>query len=95
LRDKSPQLLDDLSYVQKDQAETGFLFELIAARYERKSIMITANRPFSGWNDVFPDKTMSIAAIDRLVHHATIFETNAESYRRRAAQENVAQRHRT
>ena len=47
--------------------------------------MITANRPFSGWDDVFPDKAMGIAAIDRLVHHATIFEMNVESYRRRAA----------
>ena len=78
-------ILDDLSYVQKDQAETSVLFELIASRYERKSLMITANRPFSGWDDVFPDKAMSIAAIDRLVHHATIFEMNVESYRRRAA----------
>ena len=78
-------ILDDLSYVQKDQAETSALFELIASRYERKSIMITANRSFSGWDDVFPDKAMSIAAIDRLVHHATIFEMNVESYRRRAA----------
>ena len=47
--------------------------------------MITANRSFGGWDDVFPDKAMSIAAIDRLVHHATIFEMNVESYRRRAA----------
>ena len=78
-------ILDDLSYVQKDQAETSVLFELIASRYERKSIMITANRSFSGWDDVFPNKAMSIAAIDRLVHHATIFEMNVESYRRRAA----------
>ena len=78
-------ILDDISYVQKDHAETSVLFELIAARYERKSIMITANQPFSGWDDVFPDKAMSIAAIDRLVHHATIFEMNVESYRRRAA----------
>ncbi len=78
-------ILDDISYVQKDQAETSVIFELIAARYERKSIMITANRPFSGWDDVFPDKAMGIAAIDRLVHHATIFEMNVESYRRRAA----------
>lgn len=78
-------ILDDISYVQKDQAETSVIFELIAARYERKSIMITANRPFSGWEDLFPDKAMGIAAIDRLVHHATIFEMNTESYRRRAA----------
>lgn len=78
-------ILDDLSYVQKDQAETSVLFELIAARYERRSIMITANQPFSGWDSVFPDKAMTVAAIDRLVHHATILEMNVESFRRRTA----------
>lgn len=78
-------ILDDLSYVRKDQAETSVLFELIAARYERRSIMITANQPFSGWDAVFPDKAMTIAAIDRLVHHATILEMNVESFRRRVA----------
>jgi DNA replication protein DnaC len=62
------------------------LFELIAERYERKSIAITANTPFSQWSDVFVDPAMTIAAIDRLVHHATILEMNAESYRRRSAQ---------
>jgi len=48
--------------------------------------MITANRPFNGWDDVLPDKYMGIAAIDRLVHHATIFEMTAECYRCSAAQ---------
>jgi hypothetical protein len=61
------------------------LFELIAERYERRSLLITANQPFSAWNDVFPEPAMTVAAIDRLVHHATIFELNVESYRRRAA----------
>lgn len=78
-------ILDDISYVRKDQAETSALFELIAARYERRSIMITANQPFSGWEAIFPDKAMTVAAIDRLVHHASIFEMNVESYRRRMA----------
>jgi len=78
-------ILDDISYVRKDQAETSVLFELIAERYERRSLLITANQPFSGWNDVFPDPAMSIAAIDRLVHHSTIFELNVESYRRKKA----------
>ena len=80
-------ILDDLSYVQKDHAKTSVLFELIAARYERRSIMITANQPFGGWDGIFPDKAMTVAAIDRLVHHAVIFEMNVESYRRRAALE--------
>ena len=78
-------VLDDLSYVRKDQAETSVLFELIAERYERRSLLITANQPFSAWNNVFPEPAMTVAAIDRLVHHATIFELNVESYRRRAA----------
>ena len=75
-------ILDDISYVRKDQAETSVLFELIAERYERRSILITANQPFSGWNNVFPDPGMTVAAIDRLVHHSTIFELHkVESYR--------------
>jgi DNA replication protein DnaC len=78
-------ILDDISYVTKDQAETSVLFELIASRYERRSLAITANQPFGEWNKVFPDPTMTVAAIDRLVHHATIFEMNVESYRRRTA----------
>ena len=58
-RDKYDLLIfDDISYVRKDQAETSGLFELMAARYERKSIMITANQPFSGRDDVFPDKAI-------------------------------------
>jgi len=78
-------ILDDLSYVRRDQAETSVLFELIAERYERKSLAITANQPFSAWDQVFPEAAMTIAAVDRLVHHATIFELNVESYRRRRA----------
>ena len=79
-------ILDDISYIRKDQAETSVLFELIAERYECKSILITANPPFSGWDNVFPDPGMTVAAIDRLVHHSTIFELNkVESYRSKAA----------
>lgn len=80
-------ILDDLAYVTKDQAETSVLFELISARYERRSILITANQPFGEWNRIFPDPAMTLAAVDRLVHHATIFEMNVESYRRRTAME--------
>ena len=80
-------ILDDHAYVTKDQAETSVLFELISARYERRSILITANQPFGEWGKVFPDPAMTLAAIDRLVHHATIFEMNVESYRRRVALE--------
>ena len=80
-------ILDDIAYVTKDQAETSVLFELISARYERRSMLVTANQPFGEWGKVFPDPAMTLAAIDRLVHHATIFEMNVESYRRRQAVE--------
>ena len=50
--------------------------------------MITANQPFGAWNRIFPDPAMTVAAVDRLVHHATIFEMNVESYRRKTALEN-------
>ena len=78
-------ILDDLAYVTKDQAETSVLFELISARYERRSLLITANQPFGDWGKIFPDPAMTLAAVDRLVHHATIFELNVDSYRRRTA----------
>lgn len=85
-------ILDDITYVTKDQAETSVLFELISARYERRSMLITANQPFGEWNSIFPDPAMTLAAVDRLVHHATIFEMNVESYRRRAAVRAKAER---
>jgi DNA replication protein DnaC len=84
-------ILDDLSYVRRDQAETSVLFELIAERYERKSLAITANTPFSQWGEVFVEPAMTLAAVDRLVHHSTILEMNVESYRRRAANAPQAQ----
>jgi DNA replication protein DnaC len=78
-------ILDDIGYAQKDHAETSVLFELIARRYETRSLAVAANQPFSAWDRIFPDKAVTVAAIDRLVHHATILEMNVDSYRRRAA----------
>ena len=80
-------ILDDLAYLTKDQAETSVLFELIGDRYERRSLLVTANQPFGQWGKIFPDQAMTLAVVDRLVHHATIFEMNVESYRRRTALE--------
>jgi DNA replication protein DnaC len=88
-------ILDDLSYVRRDQAETSVLFELIAERYERKSLAITANTPFSQWGEVLVEPAMTLAAVDRLVHHATILEMNVQSYRRRSAQSGQAPTART
>ena len=78
-------ILDDVAYVRKDQAETSVLFELISSRYEQRSMLITANQPFGEWGSIFPHEAMTLAAVDRLVHRATIFELNVESYRRRTA----------
>ncbi len=86
-------ILDDITCVTKDQAGTSVLFELISARYERRSTLITANQPFGAWDTMFPDPAMTLAAVDRLVHRATIFEMNVESYRRKAAR-NAKQKHR-
>ena len=78
-------VIDDLGYVKKSEAETSVLFELIAHRYERRSLLITANQPFSQWNAIFADDMMTVAAVDRLVHHALIVEIRSESYRKRSA----------
>ena len=78
-----------MAYVAKDQAETSVLFELISARYERRSPLITANQPFGEWGKIFTDPAMTLAAIDRLVHHATILEMNVDSYRRKEAMDNT------
>jgi len=76
-------IIDDIGYVKKTDAETHVLFEFIAHRYESGSLIITANQPFSAWDQIFPDSMMTVAAIDRLIHHATIIELEGESYRKR------------
>src|SRR6185437_8934566 len=78
-------ILDDIGYVRKDEAETHVLFELIAQRYESRSIIVTSNQPFSEWDSIFTTNSMTVAAIDRLVHHSTILEIQSESYRRKQA----------
>lgn len=78
-------VLDDLGYVKKTDAETHVLFELIAHRYETGSIIITSNQPFGEWDKIFTDPSMTVAAIDRVVHHATIIEIEADSFRKRQA----------
>lgn len=78
-------IIDDLGYVKKSEAETSVLFELIAHCYERRSLLITANQPFSQWDSIFTDSMMTVAAIDRLIHHATIIEMQAESFRKQTA----------
>jgi len=74
-------IIDDIGYVQQDRAEMEVLFTLLADRYERGSVMITSNLPFSKWERIFKDPMVTAAAIDRLVHHSVIVELNIPSYR--------------
>lgn len=78
-------ILDDFGYVKKSEQETSVLFELIAHRYESGSILITANQPFSDWDALFSDHVMAVAAVDRIVHHATIIKVDGQSYRTHCA----------
>ena len=77
--------LDDIGYVQQDREEREVLFTFLAERYERRSVMITSNLVFSKWDQIFKDPMTTMAAIDRLVHHATILEFDGESVRAKKA----------
>ena len=79
-------ILDDIGYVQQSREEMEVLFTLLAERYERGSVMITSNLPFSKWEAIFKDPMTTAAAIDRLVHHCVIIELNIPSYRMEQAQ---------
>ena len=74
-------IIDDLGYVQQSREEMEVLFTLLAERYERGSVMISSNLPFSKWEAIFKDPMTTAAAIDRLVHHSVILELNISSYR--------------
>jgi DNA replication protein DnaC len=74
-------VLDDLGYVQQSREEMEVLFVLLAERYERGSVLLSSNLPFSGWEAIFKDAMTTAAAIDRLVHHSVIIELNVSSYR--------------
>ena len=84
-------ILDDIGYVQQSQQEMEVLFTLLAYRYERGSLMITSNLPFSQWETIFKNPMTTAAAIDRLVHHAVILELNLPSYRLEASKQRVEQ----
>lgn len=74
-------IIDEIGYVQQDREEMEVLFTLMAERYERGSIMLSSNFPFSKWEKIFKDPMVTAAAIDRLVHHSVIVELNLDSYR--------------
>ncbi|MCH8157783.1 MAG: ATP-binding protein [Nitrospinae bacterium] len=79
-------IIDDIGYVQQNREEMEVLFTLLAERYERGSVLLTSNLPFSKWEQIFKDPMTTAAAIDRLVHHSVILELNIKSYRVEKAQ---------
>ena len=79
-------IIDDIGYVQQNREEMEVLFALFADRYERGSVLLTSNLPFSKWDQIFKDPMTTAAAIDRLVHHSVILELNLASYRLEASQ---------
>lgn len=83
-------VIDDIGYVQQSREEMEVLFTLLADRYERGSILLTSNLPFSKWNQIFKDDMTTAAAIDRLVHHSIILEINVPSYRTEEAKKNLS-----
>ena len=78
-------ILDDLGYVQQSREEMEVLFTFLAERYEKRSVIITSNLVFSQWDQIFKDPMTTMAAIDRLVHHATILEFTGDSHRAQSA----------
>ena len=81
-------IIDQMGYVQQSREEMEVLFTLLAERYERGSVLLTSNLPFSKWEDIFKDPMTTAAAIDRLVHHCIILELNIASYRMEEAKKN-------
>jgi DNA replication protein DnaC len=78
-------VLDDIGYVQQDREEMEVLFTFLSERYERRSVVITSNLVFSQWDRIFKDPMTTAAAVDRVVHHATILELTGSSYRTQQA----------
>ncbi len=84
-----PQLLamDELGYLSYDNLHVDLLFEIISRRYEEKSILISTNRPFQEWNEIFPNSSCVGTLIDRFTHHCEIIKIEGDSYRKKEAQE--------
>ncbi len=80
-------VIDDIGYVQQSREEMEVLFHFLAERYEKKSVVITSNLVFSQWDQIFKDPMTTMAAVDRLVHHATILEFTGDSVRANAAKQ--------
>jgi len=89
-----PRLLviDEVGYLAYSNRHADLLFEIVSRRYEEKSTLITTNRPFAEWGEVFPNAACVVSLIDRLVHHAEIIHIDGESFRLKEAKERTEQR---
>ncbi len=86
-------LIDEVGYLSYSNRHADLLFEIVNQRYEQRSTLITTNRPFGEWNEVFPNAACVVSLIDRLVHHSEIIAIEGQSYRMKEAQEQAAKRH--
>jgi DNA replication protein DnaC len=84
--------IDEVGYLSFDDKAADLLYEVINRRYERKPLIITTNRPFKEWNEVFPNATCIVTLLDRLLHHADVTVIEGDSYRVRESEQETAAR---
>lgn len=85
-------IIDEVGYLSYSTRHADLLFEIISRRYQKKPVIITTNKPFSQWNDIFPGAACCVSLIDRLVHQSEIIVIEGESYRLKEAKEQSAKR---
>jgi DNA replication protein DnaC len=86
--------VDEIGYLSFDDKSADLLYEVINRRYERRSVILTTNRPFKEWNQVFPNATCIVTLLDRLLHHAEVTVIEGQSYRVRESEQEAAARRR-
>ena len=86
--------IDEVGYLSFDDKAADLLYEVVNRRYERKPVILTTNRPFKEWNEVFPNATCIVTLLDRLLHHADCTVIEGESYRVRESEQETAARRR-
>jgi DNA replication protein DnaC len=85
-------LIDEIGYLSYSNRHADLLFEIVSRRYQEKSTLVTTNRPFSEWGEVFPNAACVVSLVDRLVHNAEIIQIEGQSYRLKEAKERSEQR---
>ena len=86
--------IDEVGYLSFDDKAADLLYEVVNRRYERKPVILTTNRPFKEWNEVFPNATCIVTLLDRLLHHADVTVIDGDSYRVRESEQETAARRR-